>query len=232
MGKEKGKEGETHTHAQIQAQTQTAELIREVGLKCMSFNGVPRTINCLNTFYASLPRPVTDSLATSPSRAPSADNIAQVLQRGRQLFDSIYSPVHDRLYNKLARAHPDLPIVILSCHYGMALADPPPSADVAADAGDSGGLARLGRMLTSLVAVSCLRAQTGVGLQLHSHMLGLQKGVADGTYRADEPAESTSAAEWLASDDGGEWILRTVDDITRALGESNFGDASRVDHRL
>ncbi|VUC38147.1 unnamed protein product, partial [Clonostachys rosea] len=29
---------------------QTAELIREVGLKCISFNGIPRSINCLNAF--------------------------------------------------------------------------------------------------------------------------------------------------------------------------------------
>ena len=32
----------------------TAELMREVGLKCIGFNGVPRTINCLNAFRDGL----------------------------------------------------------------------------------------------------------------------------------------------------------------------------------
>ena len=35
-----------------------AELVREVGLKCISFNGIPRTINCLNAFRAALPADV------------------------------------------------------------------------------------------------------------------------------------------------------------------------------
>lgn len=39
-----------------------AELVREVGLKCISFNGIPRTINCLNAFRAALPADVAARL--------------------------------------------------------------------------------------------------------------------------------------------------------------------------
>ncbi|RMZ83966.1 hypothetical protein DV737_g1335, partial [Chaetothyriales sp. CBS 132003] len=37
---------------------QAAELMREVGLKCISFNGIPRTINCLGAFKDGLPKDV------------------------------------------------------------------------------------------------------------------------------------------------------------------------------
>ena len=41
----------------------TAELMREVGLKCIGFNGVPRTINCLNAFRDGLPSDIQSALA-------------------------------------------------------------------------------------------------------------------------------------------------------------------------
>jgi hypothetical protein len=65
----------------------TAELMREVGLKCIGLNGVcspficpantkskdhvqvPRTINCLGAFRASLPSEVVSSLSTKPTRS-------------------------------------------------------------------------------------------------------------------------------------------------------------------
>ena len=57
-------------------------------------------------------------------------------------------------------------------------------------------------------------------------MLGLRKGVADGSYRADEPCEGEGGARWLASDEGGEWILRSVDRIVEVVGSSSDGGAS------
>ena len=83
-----------------QQAVETAELMREIGLKCIGFNGVrllivtqssdfepysegrcstsqilictrdqvPRTINCLGAFRASLPKDVVDSLSTTPTR--------------------------------------------------------------------------------------------------------------------------------------------------------------------
>ena len=54
---------------------QNAELIREVGLKCISFNGIPRTINTLGAFFRSLPPDVASALATTPTRDLTPENI-------------------------------------------------------------------------------------------------------------------------------------------------------------
>ncbi|TQN71169.1 Dol-P-Man:Man(5)GlcNAc(2)-PP-Dol alpha-1,3-mannosyltransferase, partial [Colletotrichum shisoi] len=196
---------------------ETAEFIREIGLKCISFNGIPRTINCLNAFYAALPSDVTARLETKPTRAPTAQNIAHVTARGQALWDSIYAPFEVKLYEKLAQSHPDLPVHILNSHYAGLLSDPK----------ERGGLASVGRVLTSIVAISCLRAQTGVGPQVLSHVFGLRKGLEDGTFKADSQ-EDIEGAQWLASDEGSEWILKTVDTITEAIGgasRSNFAPA-------
>lgn len=191
---------------------QTAELIREVGLKCISFNGIPRSINCLNAFRASLPASVASGLETRPSRGPTPDTLPAMTQRGRALWDSVYRPFEDKLVAKLGESHPDLPVHILNSHYAPLLSDPE---------GERGGLARTGRLLTSLVAIACLRAQTGVGPQVLSHVFGLRKAIEDGSYKA-EGQEVVEGAEWLATDEGSEWILQTVDSISKALGGSNF----------
>ncbi|OBS28232.1 hypothetical protein FPOA_02173 [Fusarium poae] len=193
---------------------QNAEFIREVGLKCISFNGIPRTINSLNAFYASLPESVRSKLSTKPSRQPTSQNIDQTLARGRGLWDSIYRPYEDKLFEKLALSHPDLPVYILSSHYSALLSDP--------DASDRGTLASLGRIHTSMIAISCLRAQTGVGPQVLSHVFGLRKGLEDGTYKNDQNGETDETVQYLASDEGGHWILNTVDKIVQAIGGSSF----------
>jgi hypothetical protein len=70
-----------------QAQSvRTAEQMREVGLKCIGFNGVcltcsrvdleplltevkvPRTINCLGAFRSGLPSDIISALSTKPTR--------------------------------------------------------------------------------------------------------------------------------------------------------------------
>ncbi|WYZ36027.1 hypothetical protein EsH8_X_000674 [Colletotrichum jinshuiense] len=186
---------------------ETAEFIREIGLKCISFNGIPRTINCLNAFYASLPKDVTSQLATQPTRAPNAQNIGDITARGQALWNSIYAPFEVKLYEKLAQSHPDLPVHIMNSHYAGLLSDPK----------ERGGLASVGRVLTSVVAISCLRAQTGVGPQVLSHVFGLRKGLEDGTFKADNQ-DDIEGAQWLASDEGSEWILKSVDSITEAIG--------------
>ncbi|KAL7907906.1 hypothetical protein GGI35DRAFT_72034 [Trichoderma velutinum] len=199
------------------AQVRTAEFIREVGLKCISFNGIPRTINCLNAFHASLPRDLASKLITEPSRTLKAENVEAVKARGRGLWDSIYAPFEDKLVDKLGTSHPDLPVVILNCHYGPLLSDPD-------------GRRGVGRVMTSLVAVASLRAQTGVGPQVLSHVFGLRKAVDDGSFKDDlvvedggeEESESEESVRWLAGDEGGEWMLKTVDRIVEGLGGSNF----------
>ncbi|PYH92985.1 hypothetical protein BO71DRAFT_356365 [Aspergillus ellipticus CBS 707.79] len=200
----------------------TAEFMREVGLKCISFNGIPRTINCLNAFKASLPKSIRDQLSRTPTRAPTVDNIQEICSRGQKLWDSIYHPFEKKLYNKLADSHPDLPVHILNNNYGALLSDP--ARDISAGA-------NVGRLATSIVAVSCLRAQTGVGPQVTSHIFGLRKAVGDGTWVND--VESEEGAKWLASDEGNTWILESVDGIVETISEgegSNFapGKISKI----
>jgi hypothetical protein len=193
-------------------------LIREIGLKCISFNGIPRTINCLGAFKSGLDPSLASQLATTPSRHLTPDNIAAVSQRGRDLWASIYTPFDEKLEAKLADSHPDLPVHILGCHYGPLLADP----------ARENGLGTVGRNLTSVVAVACLRAQTGVGPQVLSHVFGLRKGVEQGLHREefkgldeDENGEAEAdGVERLAGDEGCEWLLRSVDAIAEAIGSS------------
>ncbi|KAJ5550744.1 hypothetical protein N7461_005442 [Penicillium sp. DV-2018c] len=189
-------------------QVATAELMREVGLKCISFNGIPRTINCLNAFKASLPDSVSSQLSRTPTRAPTPENISAISERGHALWDSIYRPFEKRLYDKLADSHPDLPVQILHSNYGALLSDPERTTGASA-----------GRILTSIVAVACLRAQSGVAPQVISHIFGLRKALDDGSWVNDVESEET--ARWLASDEGNLWILNSVDAIVEAISQGN-----------
>ncbi|KAI4736381.1 hypothetical protein E4T50_13103 [Aureobasidium sp. EXF-12298] len=181
----------------------TAELMREVGLKCIGFNGVPRTINMLNAFRASLPSSIVSSLSTTPTRIPSPQNITAMSSRGESLWKSIYDPFDKKLYNKLAESHPDLPVHILHSEYGALFADPEQRTE---------GRGAVGRVLTSIVAVSCLRTQTGVGPQVLSHVFGLRKAFKDGSAEKE-----VQGGEWLAGDEGSVWLLESVDRIVEAL---------------
>ncbi|KAF9884120.1 hypothetical protein FE257_002292 [Aspergillus nanangensis] len=190
-----------------------AELMREVGLKCISFNGIPRSINCLNAFKAGLPESVASQLSHTPTRAPTTENIKDICARGQAMWDSIYRPFDRKLYSKLADSHPDLPVHILNSNYGALLSDP---------AGRSTG-ANVGRLATSIVAISCLRAQSGVGPQVISHVFGLRKALEDGTWTQD--VESEESAKWLASEEGNTWILNSIDRIVESISQgmgSNF----------
>ncbi|KAI4835234.1 hypothetical protein E4T44_08710, partial [Aureobasidium sp. EXF-8845] len=181
----------------------TAELMREVGLKCIGFNGVPRTINMLNAFRASLPENITSSLSTTPTRIPSPTNITAMSSRGESLWKSIYDPFDKKLYSKLADSHPDLPVHILHSEYGALFADPEQRVQQTGN---------VGRVLTSIVAVSCLRTQTGVGPQVLSHVFGLRKAFKDGSAEKE-----VQGGEWLAGDEGSVWLLESVDRIVEAL---------------
>ncbi|KAK0387859.1 hypothetical protein NLU13_4104 [Sarocladium strictum] len=199
-----------------------AEFMREVGLKCISFNGIPRSINCLNAFYASLPADVASRLSTTPTRQFTSANIEAAIQRGRGLWDSVYRPFEKKLFDKLAQSHPDLPVFILNGNYAGLLSDPE----------ERGDLASVGRIHTSLVAISCLRSQTGVGPQVLSHVFGLRKALDDGSWRKDRDGESEEAVKWLASDEGSQWILNTVDKIVEAVGGSSFAVSGQPESKL
>ncbi|KAK8904856.1 hypothetical protein QC760_007190 [Botrytis cinerea] len=195
-----------HAHA-----VKTVEQMREVGLKCIGFNGIPRTINVLGQFRANLPDEIMNSLNKTPSRELTTTNVDGAKARGRGLWDSIYRPFETKLLNKLAESHPDLPVFILNS-YSSLFTDPSVSSRPV----------KIGRVLTSLIGITCLRAQTGVGPQVTSHVFGLRKAFEDGTYKAagEEPVEG---GEWLAGEEGNAWILNTVDKIVEAIGGESGG---------
>lgn len=127
--------------------------------------------------------------------------------RGRSLWKSIYNPFHDKLFAKLAESHPNLPVHILESEYGALLSDPSPNMP---------GPWQVGRVLTSVLAVACLRAQTGVGPQVTSHVFGLRKAYQDGTAAGEQEVKG---GEWLAENEGSVWLLEMVDRITEAISE-------------
>ncbi|KAI5856744.1 mitochondrial protein [Durotheca rogersii] len=189
---------------------QVAELIREVGLKCISFNGIPRSINTLGAFRASLPPDVAAALSTTPTRELTPDNLAVRKRDGLALWDGVYRGFERTLLDRLAQSHPDLPVHILNGHYSNLLSNPrgvsPPG----------GPGTKVGRVLTSLVAIACLRAQTGVGPQVVSHVFGLRKAFENGEAKA-EGEEPVEGGAWLASDEGNIWLLEKIDSLVGAI---------------
>lgn len=161
----------------------------------------------LNAFRASLPPAIVSALSTAPTRLPTPSNVSSINTRGRALWDSIYRPLSQKLEAKLADAHPDLPVFIISSEYGALFSDPPRA---------TGG--NVGRVTTSLVAIACLRAQQGVGPQVLSHVFGLRKAWEDGSWRDDGGAGEEEGVRWLVSDEGCVWVLEKVDEVVEALG--------------
>ncbi|KAI1762666.1 mitochondrial protein [Hypoxylon sp. FL1150] len=190
---------------------QNAELIREVGLKCISFNGIPRSINTLGAFRNSLPSDVGAALSTEPTRELTPDNLPTRKRDGLALWDSVYVGFERKLLDKLAQSHPDLPVHILNGHYANLLSNP----RGATPPGGPGN--KVGRVLTSLVAIACLRTQTGVGPQVVSHVFGLRKAYDNGDAHA-EGEEPVEGGQWLATEDGNIWILENIDKLINVIG--------------
>lgn len=150
-------------------------------------------------------------------KAKSADisvphDIHALYKRGRGLWDAIYEPHSQKLVDKLAASHPDLPVHILNSHYGPLLSDPAVKIPE--------GSYLLGRVLTSVIAIAGLRAQTGVGPQVTSHVFGLKKALLPG---GGDDGKQLQGQEWLTTDEGVTWILESVDEIGSVLrGESKL----------
>lgn len=145
-----------------------------------------------------------------PRRGLSQQHIDETLRRGNALWDSIYRPFTDKLTDKLGQSHPDLPVFIIEGEYGALFSDP------AYPGGNDPSRPNVGRVLMSIVAVACLRAQTGVGPQVVSHIFGLRKAFEDGSADAEPEVEG---GKWLASNEGSLWLLEQVDRIVEAIGE-------------
>jgi hypothetical protein len=145
--------GSDHPH-------RTSDLIREVVLRCISFNGIPRTINTLAALGPRGPPLSEEELLNVKDESQAV---------GIKLWKSIYGPHATNLIKKLGSYHPDLPRMILHHHYTPMLGR---SWDGSFAPG-SAMKSMVGRILTSVIACACLRAQTGAHMQLTSHVYGL-----------------------------------------------------------
>jgi hypothetical protein len=74
----------------------------------------------------------------------------------------------------------------------------------------------LSRALGSVVGIASLRAEGGVGPQLTSHIFGLLK--------ARNTEKQTEEDKWLSSDEGTEWVLRTVDEVLDGVSSEELLD--------
>ena len=74
----------------------------------------------------------------------------------------------------------------------------------------------LSRALGSVVGIASLRAEGGVGPQLTSHIFGLLK--------ARNTENQTEEDRWLSSDEGTEWVLRTVDEVLDGVSSEELHD--------
>jgi len=79
----------------------------------------------------------------------------------------------------------------------------------------------LSRALGSVVGVACLCAEGGVGPQLTSHVFGLLKARAENNLSEED--------KWLSTDEGTEWVIRTVDSILDVIkSESEKGTDAKL----
>jgi len=76
----------------------------------------------------------------------------------------------------------------------------------------------LSRAMGSVVGVASLRAEGGVGPQLVSHTFGLLK--------AREVENQIAEDQWLATDEGTEWVIQTVDKILDSVAAGDDSDGS------
>lgn len=78
----------------------------------------------------------------------------------------------------------------------------------------------LSRALGSIVGIATLRSEGRVGPQLVSHAFGLLKS----RYTEGQNEEDA----WLSSDEGTEWVIRTVDEILDVVSSEEKDDRVQV----
>ncbi|KAF8897354.1 hypothetical protein BD779DRAFT_1490375 [Infundibulicybe gibba] len=196
--------------------------VNAAALKSTIFVGVPRVILSLVALHEVLDDDVKNALRTQSRRIATPDNIESITKRGRALWDSIYAPHADKLHDKLGSYHPDFISFIIQS-YGTVLAPLPGGLKTFSDAShiedpDQGNLSRA---LGSVVGMATLRAEGKVGPQLISHTFGLLKArTIPGLSEEDR---------WLTTDEGTEWVIRTVDQILDIVSpEVSEGDVAKV----
>ncbi|KAN0064028.1 hypothetical protein ACQY0O_003634 [Thecaphora frezii] len=193
-----------------------ALLMREVGLKCIGFIGIPKVINNLAALRKAVEEDadLVKALPTETRRHITPDRLPSVHKAAYSLWDDIYTPHSSKLLKILGASHPDLPVFIVESEYGPLFAppstyslpgDPPHLADHPAW--------EVNRLRTSLVAIAALRAQGGVGPQVTSHVWGLLK--AKDSIADKEP--NRKGLEWLATEEGALWVVKAVDGLCQAI---------------
>ncbi|KAL0949616.1 hypothetical protein HGRIS_009661 [Hohenbuehelia grisea] len=198
-----------------------AALMRESALKSVIFVGVPRVILSLAALSEALDDDVRASLRQESHRTATPENVEATIRRGKALWDNIYAPHADKLHAKLGSYHPDFISFIIQS-YGSILAPMPGATRAFGDASDAADpdQGNLSRVQGSVVGTACLRAEGGVGPQLTSHVFGLLKARSvDGLSEEDA---------WLASDEGTEWVVRTVDNILEGVEADPVGPAAKA----
>lgn len=200
----------------LEHRTNVALLMRETGLKCIGFIGIPKVINNLAALRKVVEEDdqLVQALPTQPRRQIGKDRLDDVHKAAYGLWDDIYTPHSEKLLKILGSSHPDLPVFIVESEYGPLFSSPAsfalpsdpelmktePSWDV-------------NRLRTSLVAISALRAQGGVGPQVTSHVWGLMK--AKDSIKPDDA--SKQGLEWLTTEEGALWVVRTVDSVSNKM---------------
>jgi alkylhydroperoxidase/carboxymuconolactone decarboxylase family protein YurZ len=182
---------------------------------------LPRTINMLNAFRRSLPEEVASLLRNTTSRELDVSDVESIQSAGRTLWERVHSPADTVLESKLKAAHPDLPIFTINYLYGGLFSNP-----------NSRAATRIDRIATSLFAIACLRAQQGVGLQLLGHVTGLKNSSEDGSWRSVTHIGPADAIEWLVSDEGCIWVLKTIDELVEALSDDQTSMDATIKARI
>ncbi|KAJ2924954.1 hypothetical protein H1R20_g12129, partial [Candolleomyces eurysporus] len=170
-----------------------AALMRESALKSTIFVGVPR-LAALNKLHAKLGSYHPDFIGESERGFQSM---------GRGCFSN-------RAMARIAACFADifwLNLAFIIQSYGSVLAPLSGGTKIYSDVSSLADLdqGNLSRALGSVVGMAALRAEGGVGPQLTSHTFGLLK--------ARNTPNQNKEDEWLSSDEGTEWVLRTVDEI-------------------
>ncbi|PFH52875.1 hypothetical protein AMATHDRAFT_73996 [Amanita thiersii Skay4041] len=198
-----------------------AALMRESALKSTIFVGVPRVILSLAALHEALDNEVKAALRTHSQRNMMPENVESTLLRGKALWNSIYTPHADKLHDKLGSYHPDFISFIIQS-YGSVLAPLPGPIRTYSDATSviDSHQGNLSRAMGSIVGMATLRSEGGVGPQLTSHTFGLLKA----RYEKDQNQEDA----WLSSDEGTEWVIRTVDEILEVVSAEVQDDPVRA----
>lgn len=195
-----------------------ALLMRETGLKCIGFIGIPKVINNLAALRSVIDKGTTsddEALAkalseTQPRRKIAADDGGETLKRVQkaayELWDDIYQPHSDKLLKILGHSHPDLPVFIVDGEYGPLFSMPHSFQANLSEAPSW----EVNRLRTSLVAIAALRAQGGVGPQVTSHVWGLLK--AKDSIASNDA--NRAGLEWLCSEQGSLWAVKAVDGVS------------------